>query len=65
MQVELPEPWIRHIDVEAAKRGTRRRGLVVQALTAFIGEPHDYDKETERSLPSRERAAMRREKKAS
>jgi len=42
LQMEVPEPWLRHIDVEAAKRGTRRRGLILLALNAYIGEPPDY-----------------------
>lgn len=42
LQVQLPEQWMRHIDVEAAKRGIKRKGLVLKALTAFIGEAPDY-----------------------
>ena len=45
LQVELPEPWMRHLDVEAAKRGIKRKGLVLRALQAFLGSPPDYDAE--------------------
>jgi hypothetical protein len=43
LQVELPESWLRHLDVEAAKRGLKRKGLVLRALRSFLGEPPDYE----------------------
>jgi hypothetical protein len=45
LQVELPESWLRHLDVEAAKRGLKRKGLVLRALRSFLGEPPDYQAE--------------------
>lgn len=36
---------MRHIDVERSKRGITRKDLLLRAMTAYIGDPPDYEAE--------------------